>query len=182
MWDESRGLNYGCQGSFRIQAHHSLKCFFVRNWPRIYFAERPLRESHLSVLEKTKDRAANIQMQAGWSNKSFVVDINAILANLRDKYVLERVQLCEKPLDEQGLKAATEDCEAFFNLCVSMASRRAWTMMVHRVCQPDSWMGLLDETLEFRRDCFATLKKDVEVITRAWNCLQAKDPTVDLQV
>ncbi len=148
---------------------------------RIYFAERPLREHHLSVLDMTKDRKENIQMQAGWANKSFAVVISQILGNLHDMEILKRCRLHEKPLEQETLKAATEDCQAFFRLCVATASQRAWTMMVHRVCQPDSWLGVLDEELELRRESFANLREDVDVITTAWEHLQNEDTSVDLK-
>lgn len=149
---------------------------------RIYFAEKPLREHHLSVLEATKSRSSNIALRAGWANKSFAVDLSQILGNLVDEYVLGRLQLNEQPVGPEGLKRGVEDSQAFLDLCIACASQRAWTMSVHRMCQPDSWMGVLDEQLEFRRECFENLQKDVKLIREAWKVLETKDPNADLEV
>lgn len=43
-------------------------------------------------------------------------------------------------------------------------------------------MGLLDDSLELRREASATLRKDAEIIARAWELLQAKDPSIDIPV
>ena len=129
----------------------------------------------------TKDRASNIQMQSGWSNKRFAPLIAEIFSNLTRTYVLNRLQLDQTPLDSDGIGKGLEDCQCFFQLCVAMASLRAWTMMVHRVCQPDGWLGILDEDPDARRDSLETLKKDVKIITDAWTLLQAKDANVDWQ-
>ena len=148
---------------------------------RIYFAERPLREHHLRALAATKTRASNIALQAGWSNKSFAVSVAEVLGNLMDEYVLGRLKLNQQPLDPEELKRGVEDSQAFLDLCIAVAAQRAWTMSVHRICQPDSWMGVLDEQLELRRECFETLKRDVQIITDAWNMLESKDPNADLE-
>ena len=153
-----------------------------RKWLRMYFAERPLREHHLSVLAATKTRASNIALQAGWSNKSFAVGVSEMLGNLMDEYVLGRLQLNQQPVDPEGLKRGVEYSQAFLDLCIAFASQRAWTMSVHRICQPDSWMGVLDEQRELRRECFETLQQDVKVIREAWHMLETKDPNADLEV
>ena len=171
--------NHSRAGFLKISYHATLPRLHLL--PRIYFAERPLRRFHLMTLEMTKDRATNRQMQAGWANKAFCLVIAEILGNLQDLYVLQRVRLATKPLDELSQKTGLEDAQVFLKLCVTMAGQRAWTMMVHNVCQPDSWLGVIDENIEERRSCFTTMKRDVNIITTAWKFLQERDPGVDVE-
>ena len=144
---------------------------------RIYFAQRPLREEHLEVLELTKSREDHIQMQAKWANKSFAAVIWDIFSALSSDYVLGRVRLLDMPDSEAEGVQQQETAEQFVSLCVSVASQRAWTMMCLADLPPSSFLGVLDDDLAAASECLARAKLDRRLIKEAWQ--KANDSTFE---
>ena len=134
---------------------------------RVYFAERPLRTAHLQVLNFTSDRKLNIEQQAGWSNKSWVVVLREIFENLSSSETLERLKLYERPVnDESG--QSLEDAKCFFTLCLEVACQRAWSMACHSETQPHLWLGICDPDTGLAGQCKAKIQKDAEVVQAAF--------------
>ncbi len=156
-------------------------CFTIVFILRVYFAEHPLREAHLQVLHNTQNRKANIEQQAGWSNKSWTLVLNEIFSKLSSPEVLERLRLTQVPLHDSDLKACREDAIVFFDLCLEICAQRAWSMASLSETQPHSWLGLCDPDLQSASACFDKIRRDAKVVTTAFQKMKEDGANCDAQ-
>lgn len=119
------------------------------------------------MLTSTQTRKSNVQQQASWSHKGFVRQINLILGNLCCPRVLERLRLQQKPLDTSEQGARSEDAQHFWNLCLTVATQRAWTMLSLSETQPHNWFGICDEDLDRAKKCKQKIQQDATIIQKA---------------
>ena len=110
---------------------------------RIFYAVFPLAERYLDILEKVKTIEDNRQTLAGWANRHWAFDVGQILATLSNPEALRHLRLT-------GPFASADhdvgDTTMFFNLVVSTASQRCWSMAVSEL-PPDNWFGILDDDI-----------------------------------
>lgn len=147
--------------------------------PRIYFAERPLREDHLKVLEYTKLREKSIALAAGWAAKEYALVLEQVFSQCMDPYVLDRLGF-DKVTNDEGRKQQNQtEAELFIQLLISMVSTRAWSMAAHSICHPDKWAGALHIDQVLAKKLFLEIQQDANTILTALRKLSEPDPNTD---
>ena len=136
---------------------------------RIYFAQRPVREEHLWMMEQTKTRQTNRQAQAALANKSFARVIHQIFQNFNSKRVLNRLQLDYIPETEEESKNQTDAANLCFSLNVAMAAHRSWSLVSQSELPPDYFIGVVDSDGAAASTCLAKMKSDCEIVENAWS-------------
>ncbi len=109
------------------------------------------------------------------------MQINAILGNLANERVLERLRLLAKPSSESLQREALDDAQHFMTLILEISMQRAWSMISLSETQPHNWSGLCDEDIDLARACKEKIKRDCEVISSAFEKVASKDPGCDVQ-
>lgn len=107
--------------------------------------------------------------------------VSKIFANFCDPWVVNRLCLDAKPNPESAQSEQEVDAKLFVTLCVNMASQRSWSMSPQWMCQPDNWLGLLNDDVDIAQECLKRIQSDCELIGRAWELLQEQDASCDLQ-
>ncbi len=147
--------------------------------PRLYFAERPLREAHLQVLADTQSRTTNIQMQAGWACKSWTKQVADILGNVATTKTLDRLKFCEEPLGQEAKEAQHRDATLFVRLLCNLASTRSWSLAYLSETQPHNWFGILHSDVGEVRNSLAKVKSDATVVREGYQKMVEEDPATD---
>lgn len=150
--------------------------------PRVYFAEKPLREAHHETLRRTQSRAENRQQQASWANKGVAVVLAKIFANMSDRWVMNRLSFDETPCSEKEKSEKKKDGKLFFDLLVHMVSQRGWSCAPQWVSQPDNWLGILDSDKALAGQALKQIKEDAAIVMAAVTLCDAKDESVDFEV
>ena len=132
---------------------------------RIFFSQHPLRNEHFLVMELSKSRAGNHQMQAAWAAREWAVTTNSILAFLSNQKALSTLGFSKHPADAS---AFSEDLALFFRLLVKAASHRAWNMLPWSETQPHCWAGILHSNLAIAKEVLERVKGDVSIVQKAW--------------
>ena len=123
----------------------------------------PLAESYLHILDCVKEIELNRQLLAGWSNRAWALDVGKILASLSDPECLMRLGFIGSRVDvEQDEK----DASLWFQLVVSTASHRCWSMAMNDL-PPDQWFGILDDDSRASTMAFAKLRHAFNVVGKA---------------
>lgn len=123
----------------------------------------PLAESYLHILDCVKEIELNRQLLAGWSNRAWALDVGKILASLSDPECLMRLGFIGSRVDvEQDEK----DASLWFQLVVSTASHRCWSMAMSDL-PPDQWFGILDDDSRASTMAFAKLRHAFNVVGKA---------------
>ena len=112
---------------------------------RIFYAVFPLAERYLEILENVKTISTNRQTLAGWANRLWALDVGQILATLSNPEALQHLRLTGPFASEDH---DVEDTKMFFNLVVSTASQRCWSMAICEL-PPDNWFGILDDDIGY---------------------------------
>lgn len=105
----------------------------------------PLAERYLDILEDVKAISTNRQTLAGWANRHWALDVGQILATLSNPEALQHLRLIGPFASEDH---EVEDTRMFFNLVVSTASQRCWSMAICEL-PPDNWFGILDADIGY---------------------------------
>ena len=134
---------------------------------RIYYAMNPLAESYLDILSNVGTIASNRAMLAGLSNRHWSVEVGKCLASLSNPDALRHLKLigpsCSTDHDE-------EDATMFFNLVVSTASQRCWSMAVSEL-PPENWFGILDDDQAYAGAARMRLQDDYLLIRKVKDIL-----------
>lgn len=131
---------------------------------RIYYAMLPMAECYLEYLEAVKTIETNRQLLAGWSNRSWCMEVAKVLATLRDPESLSRLGLVGDHVSDGD--GEEEDARLFFQLVVATASHRCWSMSMHSELPPDSWFGILDQDSHASAMAFTKLRTSCTLIKR----------------
>ena len=118
---------------------------------------------HLELLDAAKDRAANLQLQAGWANGSWCQVTSATLALLTDEAVLKQLGFKNADRDDSKVR---ENAELFFQLVCATASKRTWSMSVYDL-PGKSFAGLLDSDLFAASRSLEQCRSDRDAVQRA---------------
>ena len=135
---------------------------------RIHYAQRPHYVHHLKILEQTKTRKENIQLQANWSNAGWAAEVLAIFELLEEDDVLLTLRLSAS---QQGLEEVSTDAstsaELFTGMLIKQASQRCWSMSMWSELPPLQWCGILDDEPAAARGAFEKLRTDADVVKAA---------------
>ena len=136
---------------------------------RIYFSQVAMREAHLQILEDAKEIVSNIQQQARWACRGWAQTLGGIFAVLADVAVFKRLSLDggKKSDNEHTAETQSQDATFFFDLMVSAAAQRAWSMMVWEL-PPHQWLGILNEAQQDARNAFTRMKNQAFWVRKAW--------------
>ena len=128
----------------------------------------PLAETYLTYLDAVKSLDSNRQLLAGWSNRSWALDVCKVLGTLADYECLNRLRLVGSKVDcEQD----QEDARLWFSLAVSTASHRCWSMAMHSELPPDQWFGVLDQNDRAAAMACSKLNATFKIIKKAQDSL-----------
>ena len=104
-----------------------------------------MREEHLRIMEWTKTRADNTQMQAGFASREWASTVGATLACLSDGHALHCLGFDDPSIDLLDAEVVGS-CGTYFALLVKAASQRAWTMSSWSELPPHQWASVLHGT------------------------------------
>ena len=138
--------------------------------PRIFFARMPLNREHLILMEATKSRETNVALQADWSCREWAQTIAQAFAQLRNPLALRALGIHGTDTDEHTLQTASD----FFELIVSIASKRSWSMATWSEVSPKSWAGLLHANIDLVKETLTQMRNEHKIIQDAWKCVIEK--------
>ena len=144
---------------------------------RIYYSRRMLFYEHLEIMDATKDRGMNLQLQSGWANRAWTQTLAATLGLLVDGLVLQQLQISDAAAgDHEGRERA----ETFLRLVLGTASKRAWSMAVYDL-PGKTFAGFLDPNLHSAAGAVNRCQTDCEIVQKALR-LQGDAACADSQV
>ena len=139
---------------------------------RIYFAEKPIRDDHLRVLDMVQERATNIKISVELASKGFAETALRMFKYLSDPDALDRVRLKSEFRGENDNRKDEIEATRFVKLTVEMVSCRVWSLAQCTYCHPDCWAGVLDSNTSAAQDAWSKIKNDAETIQSAWEAFQ----------
>ena len=129
----------------------------------------PLAETYLTYLDAVKSLESNRQLLAGWSNRSWALDVCKVLGTLADCECLNRLRLVGDKVD---MEQDQQDASLWFSLAVSTASHRCWSMAMHSELPPDQWFGVLAHDGHTAGMAFTKLNTCFRIINKAQDSLR----------
>ena len=123
----------------------------------------PLAESYLHILDCVKEIELNRQLLAGWANRAWALDVGKVVASLSDPECLMRLGFIGSRVD---VEQDEQDAYLWFQLVVSTASHRCWSMAMNEL-PPDQWFGILDQDNRASTMAFAKLRHAFDVVEKA---------------
>lgn len=122
----------------------------------------------MELLQETKTRAGNRQVQASFASREWAGTVGDTLAFLSHDLALRSLGFLDVDLDLQD-GTQVSSCETFIALLVKAASQRAWTMASWSELPPHQWASVLHEDIRVARSGLARMRKDAEIVLDAWN-------------
>ena len=143
---------------------------------RIYFVRRPIRREHYNEIQPTaSDRRQNINVQAGWANRSWAKVLAEQLCVFHDKELLGKLRLLKMPVTTDERKAMMDNTAMLVALNLRTAGLRVWSKSVMSELPPLNWFGILDEDQIQARRCLARNREEGEMLDEIEEILAA-DP------
>lgn len=140
---------------------------------RIYFAQLPLRHQHLDLLELTKNRETNRQIQASWAMRGWGQTVGNILHMAVDGESLRFLKFGDGNDTQPDCK--TEDARTFLRLLVRTASAKAWSMAVWSEIPPLNWAGVIHQDSTMRKQALRRMEEEFQVMLFATGTSETGD-------
>ena len=128
-----------------------------------------MRNAHLQILEDSKGIAENVQQQARWACRGWAETVGHTFAALSDvpNFIRLGLDISKKSDNERESDLQSQDATIFFDLMVSAAAQRAWSMMAWEL-PPHQWLGILNRKPQDAKDAFTRMKNQALWVRKAW--------------
>jgi hypothetical protein len=123
----------------------------------------------------SNSRSANIQLQAGWANRSWAKLLANQLNVFHNKEMLGKLGLLELPKTDADRKDMLDMTEMTVNLNLRTAALRAMSKSHQSELPPWSWFGILDANVEQARKCLQRNRSDAEMLNEVQDILANDD-------
>jgi hypothetical protein len=124
-----------------------------------------MREEHLHLLQQTKTRQSNLQVQAGWAAGEWASCVAGTLAFLSRRDALVHLGFVDT---KEETDIQPENVQTYFTLMVEAASQRGWNMSVWSEIPPCQFASIMHEDLAVAKSGLTKLKGDAETIEDAF--------------
>jgi hypothetical protein len=150
---------------------------------RAYHSMIPLRDRHVEMLQLLQVIPSAVEVQAGWANRHWSMEVGAVLGQLANSTVLKSLGL-QRNYSREGAAANVpagvnqedqENATIFFQLVVCTAASRAWSMAHHSEVPPDSFAGILSADPAEAYDALRRIKHVKRLIDKAKLALEDTD-------
>lgn len=133
----------------------------------IFFCQAPFATEYRRVLKKLHDvdPGSVRQLQVGWANRHWALEIWNVLASFANTGVMETLNLSNPVAGKEDEQLA--DAKSFGELLVRAAAQRAWTMAIYDLA-PESWSGILDSCPDQSRAALSKMKDDAQIVEEAY--------------
>ena len=135
---------------------------------RIAIPQRRFHNHYLWLLEQTSDRDATIQLQAGWSTRSWTQLLGCLLTDLNDLKFVQKLGLCSRADNDETRRMQEEDTDLWFSLTLRSASQRAWSMLAEYDIAPANWSGIFHSDPSIAADALSQCMLDKRAVEAAF--------------
>lgn len=123
----------------------------------------------------SNSRSANIQLQAGWANRSWAKLLANQLNVFHNKEMLGKLGLLEQPKSGADRKMMLDMTEMAVNLNLRTAALRVMSKSHQSELPPWSWFGVLDANMQQARKCLKRNRNDAEMLDEIQDILANDD-------